>query len=121
VQRLYELAQIRVALAHLGVRTCTIRDKDVIFLAKDPAPVAAQMNRSLKSAASQLIPIRVLEPKDGSPYSEVYFRPPATSFEPDTLLAVLRHRLGVPGAADQSANQSRGPQAKPTRKVKFDL
>jgi hypothetical protein len=87
-----------VALAKLAVRTCTIREKDIIFFAKDPRPVATQMNSTANTAAAQLAPIRVLPPKDDSGLHEVYFRPPEAYFEPDTLTAVLRRRLGVPGA-----------------------
>jgi transcription-repair coupling factor (superfamily II helicase) len=119
-QRLFEFAQIRVALAKLAVRTCTIREKDIIFFAKDPRPVATQMNSTANTAAAQLAPIRVLPPKDDSGLHEVYFRPPEAYFEPDTLTAVLRRRLGVPGAVDPSPTPPPAA-AKPTRKVKFDL
>ena len=96
-QRLFELAQIRIALANLGVRTCTIRDRDIIFFATDPVAIAGQLHGTQPGAHTTAI-IRTLPPNEetGTKLSEVYFRPPEGSFEPDTLLAVLRRRLGVP-------------------------
>ncbi len=42
--------------------------------------------------------VRVLPPPTGERLHEVYLRPPANYLEPETLLAVLRYRLGSPAA-----------------------
>lgn len=108
--RLFELAEIRVALAKLGVRTCTIRERDVIFFAKDPSPVATQLE---SAGGGGIASVRVLAPKDESTLSEVYFRPPQAYLEPDTLTAVLRKRLGVPGVVEAAAPpDAEGPKKK---------
>ena len=120
-QRLFDLAQIRIALVKLGVRTCTIREKDVVFLAKDPGPLAQRLNQGQAGAGLMVAPVRVLAPKDESGLSEVYLRPHEACFEPDTLVALLRHRLGVPGAADQAPAVVKRPPAPAKRSVRFDL
>ena len=121
-QRLFDLAQIRIALARLGVRTCTIREKDVVFLARDPGPLARRLNEGPAGAGLLVAPIRVLAPKDESGLSEVYLRPHEACFEPDTLVTLLRHRLGVPGAADHvPAPAVKRPAAPAKRGVRFDL
>ncbi len=119
-QRLFDLAQVRIELAKLGVRTCTIREKDVVFLAKDPKPLAERLGRGGRGAL-EAAPVRLLPPKDESGLSEVYLRPHEACFEPDTLVAVLRHRLGVPGAADQAPVAVKRPPAPAKRSVRFDL
>jgi len=107
-ERLFELAEIRIALAALGVRTCTIRERDVIFLCKDGGPVTAALQRSAAAGAASGATVRSLPPKEAGGLCEVYFRPPDGYLEPATLLAVLRRRLGITppetGAAASTAN-----------------
>jgi len=92
--RLIELAELRIACAALGVRTVTIRDKDVIFFttqAKATADALGRVPPGLSKAIEATI--RVLAPKEPDAPAEVYFRPPDKYLEPDTLLSVLRKRL----------------------------
>ncbi len=95
VQRLFELAQVRALASGLGVKTVTIREKDVVFLAHDPRPVARRLeeNGRASSKAAEDASVRVLPPKSETELSEVYFRPREEYMEPSTLLAVLRKRL----------------------------
>jgi len=93
-QRLFELAELRIAASALGVRTVTIREKDVVFMAQDPGPLQRQLERAGKaSSAAGLATIRSLPPKNPGDLPEVYFRPPENYMEPQTLLTVLRKRL----------------------------
>ncbi len=103
-QRLLDLAELRVAVRALGVRTVTIRDRDVLFLAEHGGPVAEQLR---KGAAGPKDPatIRTLPPQEGRGFEEVYFRPPESYLEPTTLLAVLRRRLGCAGAEGAPASK----------------
>lgn len=96
-QRLFELAQLRIALSKLGVRTCTIREKDIIFFAKEPEAITNQLQQTQPTSPAGN-PIRVLAPNEETRtnLSEVYFRPRDGSLEPQTLLPILRKRLGVP-------------------------
>jgi transcription-repair coupling factor (superfamily II helicase) len=95
VQRLFELAQVRALASGLGVKTVTIRERDVVFLAHDPRPVARRLeeNGRASSKAAEDASVRVLPPKSETELSEVYFRPREEYMEPSTLLAVLRKRL----------------------------
>jgi transcription-repair coupling factor (superfamily II helicase) len=114
VQRLFDLAELRLAAAGLGVRSITIRGVDVLFRTENPSAVAERLAgyaRAPLSAGSKgrvglgsgapgresgtrSHPVRVLPPPSGESLHEVYFRPPPAYMEPDTLVAVLRKRLG---------------------------
>jgi len=100
VERLFDLAQIRVALAGHGVRTCTLRERDVIFMAKEPASIAGALTAGGKDDA-----VRVLPPKGPGHLSEVYLRVTPQSLEGDTLLAILRKRLGLMAATPARVQQ----------------
>ena len=101
VERLIELAELRIACAAAGISALTIRDKDVVFVCKDSAAVGATLQANAIGAATGA-PVRVLPPKPDHRSSEVYFRPPDAYFEPDTLLRILRRRLGVPAARTEA-------------------
>ncbi len=92
VERLFDLSHIRILAHMLGVRTITIREKDIVFLAEDPSPVAQRLEANGRGKGVEQATVRVLPPKLGE-QSEVYFRPPESYLEPATLLAVLRRRL----------------------------
>ena len=50
--------------------------------------------------------LRFVDPDDPAPVKEVYYRPPPSYLEPDTLLTVLRHRLRrEPTTAGQDASE----------------
>jgi transcription-repair coupling factor (superfamily II helicase) len=114
VQRLLDLAELRILLAMLFVRTVAIRGQDVMFRTDRPAPLAERLRSSaaestksapapgsarhfLQQAQMQQAPsVRVLPPPTGEKLHEVYYRPPPNYLEPETLLAVLRRRLAMP-------------------------
>ncbi len=86
VERLLDLASLRLSLAGLGVRTLTIREKDVVFRTPEPAALASRL-AGIQGAVTPL------PPKSTDSLSEVYYRPPPAYMEAETLLAVLRRRL----------------------------
>jgi transcription-repair coupling factor (superfamily II helicase) len=119
VQRLFELAQVRVLASGLGVKTVTIREKDVVFLAHDPRPVARRLeeNGRASSKAAEEATVRVLPPKSDTELSEVYFRPREEYMEPATLLPILRKRLSLPGRVDVDP-PAKHPGYSPTSKLR---
>ncbi|TVS07950.1 MAG: transcription-repair coupling factor, partial [Phycisphaerales bacterium] len=87
VLRLLELAELRVLANALGVRSVTLKERDIVVRAESPAPVAAALADAKGS-------VRVLPPASGEKLSEIYFRPPESYLEPDTLIRILRTRFG---------------------------
>ncbi|MFG0275949.1 MAG: transcription-repair coupling factor [Phycisphaerales bacterium] len=85
-QRLIDLARIRVGLSLIEVGAVTVFEKDVIFRTYHPARVM----QKLEGAQGTVRPVSPRAP--GEPH-EVYFRPPPSYLEPETLLAVLRRRF----------------------------
>jgi transcription-repair coupling factor (superfamily II helicase) len=140
VQRLLDLAEVRLLAAQVGVRTITVRGQDLLLRTENPAATAEQLRRAIESnptiPAGARLPstrrgpvervrrpapaiagdgpahrlegdaaVRVLPPPSGERLAEVYFRPPPDSFEPETLLAILRQRLRpAEGAPARDAN-----------------
>ncbi len=106
-QRLLDLAEIRIAAMELDLKTITIRGKDVVFVATTPdelvrrlrtqKPEAPDRSRHrtvwTQSPDSAKPTVRVLPVVGQEGVVEVYFRPPPTYLEPETLVRVLRHRL----------------------------
>ena len=90
--RLLELAQIRVVAGSLGVRTITIRDKDVVFITPRGDDLARVLNANAPSSGGS---VRVLPPKHAGGDMEVYLRPGGKDMLPRTVLAILRRRLGL--------------------------
>ncbi len=111
-QRLFDIAELRLALSKHDVRGVTIREKDVVFLCKHEQQVADVLGRNASSAAASQASIRALPPTSPGALGEVYFRPPESYMEPATLLAVLRRRLGIVEAPPASAQQN-APAAPP--------
>jgi transcription-repair coupling factor (superfamily II helicase) len=89
-RRLFDLAEVRVACAALGVRTVTVREKDVVFVCERWGEVGEAL-RARPGAAT----VRALPPREGERLGEVYLRPPEGGLEPESLLALLRRRLGL--------------------------
>lgn len=85
-ERLLDIAELRIAAAALGVNTVTVRERDVVFRCADPARIAAK----LADARGQ---VTTLPPKSHDTMHEVYYRPPESYMEPQTLGNVLRARL----------------------------
>ncbi len=109
-----------MAASKLGIRTITIREKDVIFKCERSDVVAEKLKAPVQAAAPIPTPtadmpysqrrklaqqaaaastretavhVVALPPKTPQDLAEVYFRPPETYLEPETLLRVLRKRL----------------------------
>jgi hypothetical protein len=91
-ERLLDLAEVRVLAHSLGVKTITIREKDVVFFAADPGPVTSRLRANAGTRAAEDATVRVLPPKIGD-LSEVYFRPPEEYMEPSSLVPILKRRL----------------------------
>lgn len=97
LMKLFDLAQVRITLAELGTRTVTVRERDVVFLSHEPGPLVERLKNGVSgqplTGVAAEATVRVLEPKgEGHPH-EIYFRPPESYFEPESLLRVLRQRL----------------------------
>lgn len=116
-QRLFDIAELRLALSKHDVRGVTIREKDVVFLCKHEQQVADVLGRNASPAAASQASIRALPPTSAGALGEVYFRPPESYMEPATLLAVLRRRLGIVEAPPASAPQ-KAPAAPPAGGLK---
>ncbi len=89
---LFELAELRLRAATLGIRTLVRKDQDVIFRTTRPR----DLERLFSGVQGAL---RVVS-ADGdaalaSGVADVYFRPPKAFLEPKTLAAVLRKRLAL--------------------------
>ncbi|MCC6283916.1 MAG: transcription-repair coupling factor [Phycisphaerales bacterium] len=86
VERLLDLARIRVASSALGVRSINRRDPDILFRTDAPQRLVDHF----KGAPGT---VTALPPPANDRFCEVYFRPPPKYLEGDTLLTVLRTRL----------------------------
>jgi len=92
VQRLIDLAELRVHAAALEVRTITVREKDVVFRTAAPKAVADRLNGTKGAPGT----VTALAPKSTDDLAEVYFRPPESYMQDaESLLAVLRKRLAA--------------------------
>ncbi len=91
---------LRIVLTGLGVRTATVREKDVVFVTPSPEGVADALRKGAgDSPTAQAATVRIIPPQQGRTSPEVYFRPDAKYLEPETLLRVLKKRLLPPKAA----------------------
>jgi transcription-repair coupling factor (superfamily II helicase) len=97
VHRLLHLAELRVACVALGVRSISVREKDVIFKAAMAKQLGEALSRTppelAKAGKALQVQVTVLPSKHAGELAEVYFRPPEKYLEPETLLNVLRKRL----------------------------
>ena len=97
VHRLLFMSELRVAAVALGVRSISVREKDVIFKATRAKDLADRLSRTppdlAKAGKALQVSVTVLPPKKDQETTEVYFRPPEKYLEPETLLSVLRKRL----------------------------
>ena len=112
-ERLFDLAAVRIGAQLAGVRSITVHGQDIVFRCEDSAPVCAALQGVQGTvrpiAPRQITPIGRGVPKLGTPIRdpglgqvstggamhEVYFRPPPSYLEPDSLLLVLRRRLAA--------------------------
>jgi len=90
VERLFDLAEVRLAASRLGVRSIAVHERDVVIRTTDPGAIEA----AFKGVQGT---VRTLSARDEDGFAEVYFRPPESYLEPITLLRVLHKRLvGAP-------------------------
>jgi hypothetical protein len=81
-----QLAEIRVSATLLGITSINRHDDDIIFRTRRPGDLEAHM-KGVKGS------LRVVGELESAGFTEVYFRPPKSYLEPDSLLSVLRSRL----------------------------
>ncbi|MBX3390452.1 MAG: transcription-repair coupling factor [Phycisphaeraceae bacterium] len=108
VNRLLFMSELRIAAVALGVKSISVREKDVIFKASRAKELAERLARTppelAKAGKALQVSVTVLPAKTGAKtlgggiavsdeLAEVYFRPPEKYLEPETLLSVLRKRL----------------------------
>jgi hypothetical protein len=118
VQRLIDLAEVRIFAAGVGVRTIAVRGADLLLRTENPAATGEQLRRAhgptprepQRAGRGMERPdgaanVRILPPPGGEGLHEVYFRPPPNALEPETLLAILRKRLR-PEISGSAANDS---------------
>ncbi len=96
VDRLLELSRIRVGSTALGATSVTRHEADIIFLTHDPSPIEAALDGAQGS-------VRTLRPRSAGAPFEIFFRPPASFLEPDSLLPLLRRRVNADSRAAVSA------------------
>ena len=85
---LFELADLRLRAATLGIRSVTRADPDVILRTSRPR----ELERLLAGVQGV---VRVVGSPDEQGLTDVYLRPPKAFLEPKSLAAVLRKRLAV--------------------------
>jgi len=121
-RQLLDLAAIRIACAHMGIRSITRHEQDVIFLTSNPRALEVAFDGTRGS-------VRVVGSPDENGLMSIYHRPPPRGLEPASILALLRHRLVRPleasvphdgvgaeqGAESRSPQLPRGPAARPGR------
>jgi transcription-repair coupling factor (superfamily II helicase) len=106
VERLLDLASLRLALAGLGVRAISIRERDVVFRTPTPHALASALQSAGRGVKGTVTP---LAPKSTDSLAEVYYRPPEQYMEPETLLTVLRHRLVGPRVGEGESTERPAP------------
>lgn len=96
VERLLDLAELRSLVASLNVRTVVVRGQDVVFLCKDPSPIVAVLEGAAGTVRSVDADLAQTNARSisGDRLAEVYYRPPSTYLEPQTLVRVLIKRFG---------------------------
>ena len=85
---LFEVAEIRLRAATLGVRSIACKELDVIFRTTRPR----ELERLFTGIQGV---VRIVGSADAEGVADVYLRPPKAFLEPKSLAAVLRKRLAV--------------------------
>src|SRR5213075_431388 len=93
-QTLLQLAEIQVSATLLGIHSIARHEDDIIFKTSQPA----DLERHMAGAKGSL---RMVGTPDATGLAEVYYRPPKSYLEQETLLAVLRGRLRPMGNQDE--------------------
>ncbi len=107
VARLVEIAEIRLASALIGVRSLFVKDRDVIF--RTTAPGSLQEALAGADGSVRLIAPDgaggTVEATEGAEV-EIYYRPPESFLEPESLATVLRRRLRRQAEAEASPSSA---------------
>jgi transcription-repair coupling factor (superfamily II helicase) len=85
-QTLVQLAELRILATMLGIRSITRHERDIIF----STDRTQELQRHLAGAQGSL---RVVGRPDPSGRTQVYYRPPESYLEADSILTVLLHRF----------------------------
>ncbi|MFB3137671.1 MAG: transcription-repair coupling factor [Phycisphaerales bacterium] len=85
-QTLLRLAQLRVLATMLGIRSITRHERDIILTTNRPE----ELERLFAAAKGTL---RVVGQPDAAGATQVYYRPPVSYLQADTILNVLLHRF----------------------------
>jgi len=89
-ERLFQLAEIRLALTRLGVQSLLLEEQDLVFTTPD----SAALDKRLDDAPGS---VRLVDEPTKDRPGTIYYRPPANYLDPpSTLLAVLRKLLVRP-------------------------
>ena len=125
VERLLDLARLRVGVRALGVRALSRRGDHLVFMTSDPQRVANRLKSGGPTNSTPKRPasaganvgggrVSVVEAEraqtnarspSGIPLAEVYWTPPPNYLEPESLMRVLQNRLRAPGAGDPEQSQ----------------
>ena len=93
---LLRLAELRVLATMHGVRSVTRHDADIIFAAERPEALKAQLDPAQGT-------VRIVGGPDRKGLTQVYYRPPRSYLEGDSILTVLLQRLRPLGQAAELA------------------
>ncbi|GIW74032.1 MAG: transcription-repair-coupling factor [Phycisphaerales bacterium] len=105
VQRLLRLAELRVALAGVGVGAIAVRGPDVVLFARDPAVVLERLEGIAGTLTSLPPGVGGSSRRDGDsgePLHEVYWRPAEPARSALALVEALCARL-LPGGSKRAA------------------
>ena len=94
-----QLAELQISAAMLGVQSLARHDDDIVFRTRQPA----DLERHMKNVKGSL---RLVGQPDSDGVAEVYYRPPKSYFEGETLLNVLRSRLRPNDASHSESTSS---------------
>lgn len=101
-----QLAELQISAAMLGIQSITRHDDDIIFRTRRPA----DLERHMKGAKGSL---RIVGQPDAEGIAEIYYRPPKSYFDGDTLLNVLRGRLRSKDATNTTKSPAESLAASP--------
>ncbi len=88
VKQFVHLAEVRVLARAISIRSIIVREPDVVLRCEETAPV-------VNALADAQGTVRPLPKRKGDELFEVYYRPPASYLEPESLVNVLRARFWV--------------------------
>jgi len=102
VARLIELARIKIHASSLGVRAIARIEQDLVFTARDPGPLTRAVGRARGT-------VRVVARQGDPELKEVYYRPPSSYLDQQTILGMVAHLLA--GQPDPGSGAPRAPSS----------